>query len=131
MTQHRFSYVNTLVTLSQYTKAQSVIQDYLHHKPHDFNALYLSGMVELGIGNYRAAQILLRQAVDISPNQYYACYNLGAVLSPRPSLHLLLPFGLSPKPRAGRRRSSGARRAALLPSIRHGGPTTGAGRAGL
>ena len=42
----RVSLVKTLVILAQFDAAAPIIREYLQRKPHDFDALYLSGVVE-------------------------------------------------------------------------------------
>ena len=76
----RLSYVKALVILEQYSTALPVIEDYLHRRPHDFDALELAGEVDRGVGNYAEAEKLLEQAVAVNPNQYEARYYLGFVL---------------------------------------------------
>lgn len=77
----RLSYIKTLIILGQYNAAQPFIQDYLHRKPNDFDALYFAGVVDRGLGKYADAAPLLRQAVALRPNQFDSRYNLGFVLA--------------------------------------------------
>ena len=79
----RLSYVKALCAIAQYEKAAPVIRDYLKHHPHDFEALYFDGVVERGVGNYAAAEKVLRQAVALNPKHAEARYNLGFVLARR------------------------------------------------
>lgn len=75
------SYVKALVVLAQFDKAEPVIQSYLKRRPHDFDSLYFSGVVEKGLGNNVQAESFLRQAVAIDPNYFDARYSLGFVLA--------------------------------------------------
>jgi len=50
-------------------------------KPHEFEALYLMGAVDRGLGNYADAEIMLEQAVQLDPKHYDVRYNLGFVLA--------------------------------------------------
>jgi tetratricopeptide (TPR) repeat protein len=77
----RLSYVKALVILEEYSTALPVVEDYLHRKPHDFDALELAGEVDRGMGNYAEAETFLEQAVAVNPNQYEARYYLGFVLA--------------------------------------------------
>src|SRR5581483_8552285 len=45
----RVSLVKTLVIVAQYDAAAPIIRDYLKRKPRDFDALYLTGVVERGL----------------------------------------------------------------------------------
>jgi tetratricopeptide (TPR) repeat protein len=77
----RISYVTTLIILAEFQTALPQIQTYYDRKPHDVQALFLMGVVDRGLGNYAAAEPLLRQAVTLNPNHYEARYNLGFVLA--------------------------------------------------
>ncbi|WP_263337616.1 tetratricopeptide repeat protein [Acidicapsa dinghuensis] len=77
----RVSYLKALVVLAQFDKAQPVVSEYLQRKPHDFDALYLSGVVNRGLGNYTDAEKELRAAVRMKPADFDASYNLGFVLA--------------------------------------------------
>jgi tetratricopeptide (TPR) repeat protein len=77
----RLTYVKTLVVLAQFETAAPIIRDYLHRHPHDFDALYSTGVVEKGLGNNAEAEKVLRQAVAINPNSFDARYNLGFALA--------------------------------------------------
>jgi predicted Zn-dependent protease len=67
--------------VAQYDAAAPVIRDYLKHKPHDFDALYLTGVVERGLGNFNDAENDLQQALAQKPDDFEVLYNLGYVLS--------------------------------------------------
>ena len=77
----RISYVKALVVLGEFQTALPEIQNYSRRKPHDFNAVYLMGVVDRGIGNYAAAEDMLKRAVALNPNHYDTRYNLGFVLA--------------------------------------------------
>jgi len=77
----RLSYVKALIILAEFQTALPEIQSYFRRKPHDFDALYLMGVVDRGLGDYAAAEPLLKQAVVLNPNHYDSRYNLGFVLA--------------------------------------------------
>ncbi len=77
----RLSYVKAMTALLQYDRAEPLIHEYLQKHPHDFEALYFTGVVERGKGNYAEAEKVLRQAVALNPNHAEAHYNLGFVLA--------------------------------------------------
>lgn len=52
----------------------------LTERPHDAEVLYLNGIVQRSIGNYKQAKVYLEQAVAIEPNFFNSRYNLGMVL---------------------------------------------------
>src|SRR6266852_1520511 len=77
----RLSYVKAMIILAEFQTALPVIQNYIRRKPHDFDALYLMGVVDRGLGDYAAAEPLLKQAAALNPNHYDSRYNLGFVLA--------------------------------------------------
>ena len=77
----RRSYVKALIVLAEFQTALPEIQNYFRRKPHDFDALYLMGVVDRGLGKYAAAEDLLRQAIALHSNDYDTLYNLGFVLA--------------------------------------------------
>src|SRR5438477_6724124 len=77
----RLSYVKALIILAEFQTASPEIQNYFRRKPHDFDALYLMGVVDRGLGDYTAAEPLLKHAVVLNPNHYDSRYNLGFVLA--------------------------------------------------
>lgn len=77
----RVSYLKALVVLAQFDKAQPIASAYLQRKPRDFDALYLNGVVNRGLGNYADAEKELRAAVRLKPADFEATYNLGFVLA--------------------------------------------------
>lgn len=88
----RLSYVKALVVLAQFDTAAPVIQEYRQRRPHEFDALYFSGVVAKGLGDYAGAEKFLRQAVAINPNYFDARYSLGYVLA-----HLSRPAEARPE----------------------------------
>src|SRR5438552_693441 len=64
----RLSYVKALIVLAEFQTALPEIQNYFRRKPHNFDALYLMGVVDRGLGNYTAAKDVLSQAVVLDPN---------------------------------------------------------------
>src|SRR6202171_1662595 len=77
----RISYVKALVVLAEFNTALPLITDYYKRKPHDFEVLYLMGVVDRGLGNYAAAETMLGQAVALNGNSYDVRYNLGFTLA--------------------------------------------------
>src|ERR1700758_5516800 len=64
----RLSYVKALIILAEFQTALPEIQNYLRRKPHDFEALYLMGVIDRGLGKYTAAEDLLRRAIALDSN---------------------------------------------------------------
>lgn len=77
----RVSYVKALVVLAEFNTALPLMQDYLLRHPNAYDAVYLMGAVDRGLGKYADAEPVLRRAVQIQPNSYDARYNLGFVLA--------------------------------------------------
>lgn len=75
------SYIKALVVLGQFDTAAPMIRGYRQRRPHEFDALYFSGVVDKGLGNYADAESALRQAVAMNPNYFDARYSLGYVLA--------------------------------------------------
>jgi len=61
----RISLVKALAILAEFPSALPLIQEYARRKPGDFDALYLTGVVQRGLGNYADAEGPLRQAVAL------------------------------------------------------------------
>src|SRR5204863_3466156 len=59
----RLSYVKALIILAEFQTSLPEIQNYLRSKPHDFEAMYLMGVVDRGLGDYADAELLLNKAV--------------------------------------------------------------------
>jgi tetratricopeptide (TPR) repeat protein len=68
------------IRLNQFSAAQPLVQVYLGRNQ-SFDAWYLSGIVQRGLGRYSEAARMLRQAVKLDPNHSDARYNLGFALS--------------------------------------------------
>jgi tetratricopeptide (TPR) repeat protein len=77
----RLSYVQALVVLAEFNTALPLISDYYKRKPRDFQALYLMGVVNRGLGNYAEAETMLGQALALNGNSYDVRYNLGFTLA--------------------------------------------------
>jgi tetratricopeptide (TPR) repeat protein len=75
------AYVKALVVLAQFDTAAPVIRDCLRRRPRDFDALYLTGVVDRELGNNADAEKVLRRAVAIDPNHFDTRYSLGLVLT--------------------------------------------------
>ena len=75
------SYARALVVLGEFGSASPVIQGYVRRKPGDFEAIYLMGVVDRGLGNYADAENMLRRALALNANHYDVRYNLGFVLA--------------------------------------------------
>ena len=61
----RLSYVKALIILAEFQTALPEIQSYYRRKPGDFDALYLMGVVDRGLGNYSDAEVGI---VEMRPN---------------------------------------------------------------
>ena len=77
----RISYAKALIILAQFDVALPLAEDYLRRKPNDFEALYIMGAVNRGLGKYVEAEQMLSRAVALEPNHYDAHYDLGFVLA--------------------------------------------------
>src|SRR5467141_3246365 len=66
----RVSLVEALAILAEFPSALPLIQEYARRKPRDFAALYLTGVVQRGLGNYADAEAPLRQAVALKSDNY-------------------------------------------------------------
>jgi Flp pilus assembly protein TadD len=53
----------------------------LTQAPHDFDALYLNGVLERESAHYPVAKKYLEEAIQLNPNHYNSHYNLGVVLA--------------------------------------------------
>jgi Flp pilus assembly protein TadD len=69
-----------LVLNSDSTQALPLARKLLAAHPHDFDFLYLSGILANKAGQYAAGRADLEQAVALDPNYYNAHYNLGIAL---------------------------------------------------
>jgi tetratricopeptide (TPR) repeat protein len=74
-------YLRALVLNRDIEKARPFVQTLLAARPHDFQVVYWSGLLERDIGQYDAARKHLEEAVALDPADSNARYNLGIVLS--------------------------------------------------
>lgn len=77
------SYLNTEVVLQRYASAHPLAAELLRKKPHDFDVVYLNGLIERNLNDDGAAETNLREAVRLNPESYEANYTLGFVLERR------------------------------------------------
>lgn len=73
-------YLRVLVLNGDSAPARPLARKLLAAHPHDFDFLYLSGILENQAGQYEAASAHLQQAVTLDPNHYNARFNLGVAL---------------------------------------------------
>jgi Flp pilus assembly protein TadD len=74
-------YFRLLVLNDDYTLAGPLARKLLIKAPHDFDVLYLNGIVERSAGQFTAARKHLEEAATLDPNYYNCRYNLGVVLA--------------------------------------------------
>jgi|SRR6185312_15546445 len=74
-------YLRALVLNRDVEKARPFAQVLLSKRPHDFEVLYLNGVLGRETGQYEAARGYLERAVALNPSDSNARYNLGIVLS--------------------------------------------------
>jgi tetratricopeptide (TPR) repeat protein len=74
-------YLRVLVLNNDSTRARPLARKLLTAAPHDFDFLYMSGILENQAAEYDAARGHLEQAVALNPNYYNARYNLGVALA--------------------------------------------------
>jgi tetratricopeptide (TPR) repeat protein len=77
----RLSMVKSLVLLERYEEALDPASRYVIEQPEDFEGHYLLGTVYRGLRNYIDAEIELRKAIAINPNNSDLQYNFGFVLA--------------------------------------------------
>ncbi len=70
-----------LVLMGNDAEATPIAQRLLARSPHDFDLLYLNGLLERQNGDYAAAKAHLESAVALAPDHYDSRYNLGATLA--------------------------------------------------
>lgn len=75
------TYLSVLILNDDFALARPLGQKLLASAPHDFQALYLNGVIDREAGDNAAARTLLEQAVALNPTHYNSRYNLGVVLS--------------------------------------------------
>ncbi len=73
-------YLRVLVLDGDSVQAKPLAKRLLTAHPHDFDFLYLSGILENQDGKYDLARGHLKEAVELNPNYYNARYNLGVSL---------------------------------------------------
>jgi Flp pilus assembly protein TadD len=74
-------YLRILVMQDETTKAQQLGSKLLKVAPHNWEVLYLNGLLERRAEKYVAARDHLKQAVALNPNHYESRRNLGSVLA--------------------------------------------------
>ncbi len=74
-------YLRVLVLNKDSNAAPPLAAKLLAAMPHDFDVLYLNGVLEREAGDYAAARSHLQEAVALQPEDYSARYNLGAALA--------------------------------------------------
>jgi Flp pilus assembly protein TadD len=74
-------YLWILVQQDESAKAQQLASKLLGMAPHNWEVLYLKGVLERRAGEYAAARDHLEQAVTLNPNHAEARRNLGSVLA--------------------------------------------------
>jgi tetratricopeptide (TPR) repeat protein len=77
----QLDYFRVLVVNEEREKALPLGKTLLAKLPHDFNVLYLNGVLEREGGDYAAARDHLEEAVQLNPNHPDCRYNLGVVLA--------------------------------------------------
>jgi tetratricopeptide (TPR) repeat protein len=76
----RLLYLRVLVLQDDDTDAEPIARRFLDEHPRDFDALYLSGVIENDEQQFAAAAGHLKAAVALEPNHYDARFNLGNAL---------------------------------------------------
>jgi tetratricopeptide (TPR) repeat protein len=74
-------YLHVLVLTHQLDVAQGLARKLLAAHSHDFEVLYLNGVLEREEVQYSTAREHLEEAVTLNPTHFYARYNLGIVLA--------------------------------------------------
>jgi Flp pilus assembly protein TadD len=74
-------YLRILVLQDETAKAQQLGSKLLSVAPHNWEVLYLNGVLERRAGEYVTARGHLEQAVALNPNHYESRRNLGSVLA--------------------------------------------------
>ncbi len=74
-------YLRVLVLTQDKETARPLARKLLAASPHDFDVLYLNGVLERETGEYAAARDHLLEAIKLKPADYSAHYNLGASLA--------------------------------------------------
>ena len=74
-------YLRVLVLNSDFVLARPLAHKLLAAGPHDFDFLYLNGILEREGHDYATARTHLQEAVTINPDHYNSRYNFGLVLN--------------------------------------------------
>lgn len=74
-------YLHVLVLNHDLDKARPFATILLAARPHDFEVVYLDGILEREAGQYSLARQQLEEAITLNPTHFDAHYNLGIVLS--------------------------------------------------
>jgi Flp pilus assembly protein TadD len=74
-------YLHVLLLNDEVTTAKPLARKLLEKAPHDFDALYLNGVIEREEAQFPLAKKHLEEAVKLNPNHYNSHYNLGVVLA--------------------------------------------------
>lgn len=74
-------YLQSLVLAGNTQIAKPLAQKLLAEAPHDFDLMYINGVLEHDSGDLPAARTHLQQAVAANPESFAARYNLGQVLA--------------------------------------------------
>ncbi len=74
-------YLGALVLTNDQATATPLANKLFAAAPHQFDVLYLKGILEKEAGTYSAARDHLREAVVLQPDNYSAHYQLGATLA--------------------------------------------------
>ena len=77
----RLSLAKALIALDRFGDAIPLLNEALRRNGHNAEALRLRGMAYRGVSDFDKAATDLRGAVELSPDDYQAQYNLGFVLS--------------------------------------------------
>jgi Flp pilus assembly protein TadD len=80
-TDAQIAYLSALVLNNDAETARPIGRKLLKSAPHDFNVLYLNGILEREAGEYAAAREHLQEAVKIQPDNYSVRFNLGTALA--------------------------------------------------
>ena len=75
------SYFRLMVVNDDHATAAPLGRKLLLKAPHDFDVLYLNGVIERASGQFPIARRHLQEAVALEPTHYNARYNLGVVLA--------------------------------------------------
>jgi tetratricopeptide (TPR) repeat protein len=73
-------YLRVLVLNNDNKRAAPLAKKLLASAPHNFDLLYLSGVIDNAAGEYESARKHLQEAVQLDPKHYNSRYNLGLAL---------------------------------------------------